>query len=147
MTETPPFSAADFAVPLRRGRANIIAVESGGDLAGYAVCLYKTEKGSGYTVAGVADMQVAEDSPEHVGALLAGAFCAARRQGAAILQVTGFCNWKRLVLEEYRPRPMTPGANWPYFCKARDPIMRTVLRQPDSWDPCAYDGDSALACL
>ena len=70
MTETPPFSATDFAVPLRRGRANIIAVESGGDLAGYAVYLYKTEKDSRYTFAGVADMQVAEGSPERVGALL-----------------------------------------------------------------------------
>ena len=79
--------------------------------------------------------------------LLAGAFCAAPRQGAGILQVTGFSRLKRLVLEEHRPRPTTPGANWPYFYKARHPIMRTVLRQPDSWDPCLYDGDAALVCL
>lgn len=132
-----------FHAGLRRGQATILAVESAGRLAGYAVLIRRDREDIGLTRLLVGDLQLADDSTQTVLDLLHAALQVGREQGVAMLEVHGFSGTTRTVLAASAPhRRQLP--NWPFYFKARSADLHESLCAASAWCPCPFDGDASF---
>jgi hypothetical protein len=132
-----------FYGPLRSGRAWILTASQGGLLRAYCILKRQDHPQSGLVRMRLVDYQTLEPERD----LLVDLLCAARRRGTAerihVLEHVG-CRLQKMKsfdrLAPYRRKLLA----WPFYFSAADPALNTELRNPQAWDPSAFDGDASL---
>jgi hypothetical protein len=120
-----------------------LAAFRGGSLEGYAAVIRQDNPQLGLTRAKLADLVVANGDRDITRWLISGAFRLARRRGAAMIEVVGFPQRVRAILDEFSPR-RREDAPWPFLYKALDPALDPILAKEATWMACLYDGDGSL---
>ena len=132
-----------FAPYAARGELRVLMATAGGRLAGYAVVVPAPADVIGLKRARVADLLARDDDPTVVRALLAKAIAVARADEMHVIEAGAVPARLRPAVESLRPFYRTLPTR-PYYWKAMDPSLVTVLADPSAWYITAYDGDAAL---
>jgi hypothetical protein len=129
-----------FGIPLRRGQITIITASRNRQLRAY--CILNRKRG-GWRMQ-LADYQTLEREMDLLPALLNAALRRCAACDVYALQNLGSGVPKMRAFDDNAPyREALP--NWKFFYRVADPSLDATLRQPQCWDPSAYDGDASLA--
>lgn len=131
-----------FEVPGDRGSARVLCCRKNENLIGYAV-VRNDPQPNGLQRSMIADMLVRQDDPEVVSALMIAAYRLAKREGSYSLEVLGFPSSIRRVCLQWRPYLRKYPA-CPFYYKAADSALHTMLSEGTAWYASPFDGDTTL---
>ena len=140
---TPEILHWHFLIPHSKSSPQVLACYDGKTLAGYAIVLTTSVRELGLKKSSVADVFVADDKPEVVSELLAGAYELAKKSLSDVLEIMGFPESVRSICRVWNPYSRRYPA-CPYFYKTDNIALRNVLVNQDCWYACPYDGDATL---
>lgn len=142
-----------FDVAMRRQRLHIVTASRNGQLRAYCI-LTRHEHGfqlppfprrdtQGVRGMRLVDYQSIEPEVDLLPRLLAAALRRCAQEGLFMLEHFGRGVPKMRALDDHAPyrKALT---NWKFFYRAADPRLDADLREPERWDPSAYDGEASL---
>lgn len=128
-----------YAIPLRRGRLRILTAVRNGLLRAYCV-LSRQDWTTGFRRMRVVDYQTVDSDLDLLPALLQAAIQRCAAEDFYVLEHLGRGLPKMCSLDRHAPYRRRL-SNWPFFYRASDPGLATVLRQPEVWNPSCFDGN------
>jgi hypothetical protein len=131
-----------FKYAIKKGNIWIYAVKDNSEMTAYAVFLREDNPELNLKRYRLVDMQTTKDT-ECLMDLISVAIKRCRDEGVHMLEVLGFNNEKRNIMEKCYPH-MRSLSYYPFFYKIKNRSMLNLLENPQSWDPCLFDGDSSL---
>lgn len=132
-----------FAGPLRSGHVWIFLASRHGRIRAYGILKRHDHPPSGLMRMRWVDYQTLAPDEDLLTPLVAAALRRCESEGIHVLEHVGLGLPKMRGLDRAAPYRRKLAA-WPYYYKAADPGLDAALREPEAWDPSAYDGDSSL---
>ena len=132
-----------FSSALNKNKAWVLSVSQGSELAAYAVVCRQDNPGFGLERMRLVDFQALPDRTHLLRPILHRAIERCQEEGIHILEALGFCSEKRQIIESMNPHHREL-ASWRYFYRAESPQLAASLKDPETWDPSCFDGDSSL---
>ena len=128
-----------FALKAQEARAYLLM--KSGQPKGYAIFRYRTRNRIKRAI--LADLQIVPGSEASLSSLFEAAAHDFDADKVALLEVTGFSDFKRDLIESFKPyrKPMMP-QSYLYRLKRRE--LQPILDQAQTWDPCLIEGDATL---
>ncbi len=131
-----------FKYAIKKGNIWIYAVKDNSEITAYAIFLKEDNPEYNLKRYRLVDMQTTKDA-ECLMDLISVAIKRCKEEGVHMLEVLGFNNEKRNIMEKCYPH-MRSLSYYPFFYKIKNRSMLNLLENPQSWDPCLFDGDSSL---
>ncbi|HZK82845.1 MAG TPA: hypothetical protein VFC46_17310 [Humisphaera sp.] len=132
-----------FAGPLRAGQLWIVTAMRNRLLRAYCILKRQDHPQSGLIRMRLVDYQSIAGDEGLLPALLRAATRRCIAERIHVLEHVG-CGLERMrAFEQFAPYRRALGA-WPYYYHAADSSLNAQLRNPELWEPSAFDGDSSL---
>ena len=132
-----------FKFSLLQDRVWILTASKGKNISAYAIFYRHDNPGIGLKRVRLIDFQTLYGDVQLLAPMLAWAHERCKREGIHMLEAYGFRPEKERVIEALHPHRRRLPA-WFYFYGTRDKQLAPLLANPDTWDPCHFDGDSSL---
>lgn len=126
-----------FQADLSAGRADVVAVEQGRNLLGYAVLVRREDPVLRMTLYDIADLQAAEDNPKIMRDLLLGSIQIAREKGADAVKFMSGTPIKRAAANALKPYTYHMPF-WQQYFKVI-PELSAELSTADAWEFSLFD--------
>jgi hypothetical protein len=142
-TRTPEIMQWHFDPPGNRRIVKVFGTYAKNELLGYIIVRYEQSGAEDLRRALVADMLVKDNDSEVLEQLFAAAISSAKNIGCHVLEIMGFPQDVRRVLNRWKPYSRQYPAG-PFFFKARNRELHEKLMDRSAWYACPFDGDSTL---
>jgi len=132
-----------FKHPLAAGRAWVLTIGKGPELAAYAIFLRQDNPSFSLKRMRLVDFQALDGRTELLSPMLCHAFARCEREGIDMLEVMGLGEQKQQVVDSLLPHRRAL-SSWRYFYKTSNRELAESLKDPLAWDTSCFDGDASL---
>lgn len=132
-----------FKHPLAAGRAWVLTIDKGPELAAYAIFLRQDNASFSLKRMRLVDFQALDGRTELLSPILCHGFARCQREGIDMLEVMGFAQEKQQVVNSLLPHRRAL-SSWRYFYKTANRELAESLKNPLVWDTSCFDGDASL---
>lgn len=132
-----------FSKAIHNGTLWVFYKQQNQGITSYAIFIREDNKEIGLVRVRLVDFQLLDNTYEEFGEFLASARKKCIQENIDIIEVIGFNNKKRSIMEKYFPY-IRRLPNWPFYYRINNASLNDFLQKQTCWDPCSYDGDGSL---